>query len=128
MRYLLDTHVFLWMLMAPDRLSPSVIEVLENPGNPVFVSAVTSAEIAIKTAMGKLRLETDENKEVTRRGLLHLPLSFEQTLRLKTLPPIHRDPFDRLLIAQALHEELTLVTGDAAILKYPVAALQNVFA
>lgn len=120
MRYLIDTHIYIWMLMDPGRLKPAVKTTLEDARNPIFVSAVTGAEIAIKTALGKLRLNTDENEEVSRRGLLHLPLKFAHTAHLKHLADHHKDPFDRLLVAQAMHEELTLISDDPLIHKYPV--------
>lgn len=125
MRYLIDTHIYIWMLMDPGRLKSSVKTALEDARNPIFVSAVTGAEIAIKTALGKIRLDTDENEEVTRRGLLHLPLTFAHTAHLKDLAPHHKDPFDRLLIAQAIHEELTLITDDPQIHKYPVKLFET---
>lgn len=125
MRYLIDTHIYIWMLIEPDRLKPAAKTALEDPRNPIFVSAVTGAEIAIKTALGKIKLDTDENEEITRRGLLHLPLTFAHAVHLKDLPQHHKDPFDRLLVAQAIHEELTLITDDPQIHKYPVRLFQS---
>jgi len=123
MNFLLDTHVFLWALGNPGRLSEKAVAALRSRRNAVFVSAVTSVEIAIKAAIGKLEAPTDLDDEIALRGFSHLPLRFQHGAGLRTLHPHHQDPFDRMLIVQALAEGLTLITHDRKFEKYPVDVL-----
>jgi PIN domain nuclease of toxin-antitoxin system len=125
---LLDTHVLLWAATEPQRLAPEVCEALENGAHEVLVSAVTAWEIAIKQSLGKLELVQPAEfwlpKVVQRMGLEPLPVDFDSALRVRSLPSHHRDPFDRLLIAQALTGGHTLVTRDAVFEAYGVAVLR----
>lgn len=121
MNYLLDTHVFLWMLSDPGRLSPRSQAAIQNPDHSVFVSAVTAVEIAIKRSLGKLIAPDQLFEEIPRRGLLELPLRYAHGERMQSLPPHHQDPFDRMLIAQAMHEQLTLITHDRKFEPYAAA-------
>ena len=123
MNYLLDTHVFLWALGDTDRLRKEAAAALRSPNNAVFVSAVTSVEIAVKTAIGKLEAPTDLDDEIALRGFSHLPLRFKHGAGLRTLEHHHQDPFDRMLIVQALLEGLTVITHDRKFEKYPVKVL-----
>lgn len=123
MNYLLDTHVFLWMLSAPDRLKPEAISVIKNPDRAVFVSAVTAVEIAFKQALGKLEAPGNLDKEIGHRGLGELPLRYVHGERMRLLPSHHADPFDRMLLAQAAEENLTIVTHDRNFEPYPVKIL-----
>lgn len=107
MNFLLDTHVFLWAIGESDRLKPAVADAIRNRNHAVFVSAVTSIEIAIKVAVGKLEVPTDLEDEIAFRGFSHLSLHFRHGAALRTLPQHHQDPFDRMLIVQAISEELT---------------------
>lgn len=118
---LLDTHVFLWALSRSARLSPEVRALLEDPRVPVFVSAVSAWECAIKRQLGRLRIAEgiDLVDAVTASGFAELPVSGAHAARTEALSDIHRDPFDRLLIAQSLEEGLTLVTSDEHIHAYP---------
>lgn len=122
MRLLLDTHVFLWVLKAPERLGDAVTE-LEDPRNDLLLSAVVPWEIAIKHASGRMPLPEPPATYVPSRmraiGALPVPVTHEQALGVATLPPLHRDPFDRLLVAQASQLGATLVTRDAVLLGYP---------
>ncbi len=118
MNFLLDTHVFLWMLAEPSRLSSEATHAIQNPAHSVFVSAVSSVEIAIKTSLGKLKVSADLGEEISRRGLLELPLKFVHGQGMERLPSHHQDPFDRMLIAQAIHEDLTLITHDRKLEPY----------
>ena len=118
MNYLLDTHVFLWMLSEPGRLTPPATSAIQNPNHSVFVSAVTAVEIAIKRSLGKLSAPDHLIREISRRGLLELPLKYAHGERMNNLPPHHQDPFDRMLVAQALHENLTLITHDRKLEPY----------
>jgi PIN domain nuclease of toxin-antitoxin system len=124
MRLLLDTHAFLWVLGNPKKLSKKLTTSIEDPSTNVFVSAASTWEIAIKTALGKLRADLDELVAESRSlGFKDLPVSVAHTLRVRSLPPHHRDPFDRVLVAQAIEDGLTLVTRDPDICRYQVATL-----
>jgi PIN domain nuclease of toxin-antitoxin system len=118
MNYLLDTHVFLWMLSAPDKLSEAAVKVIEDPRHMVFVSAVSAVEISIKSALGKLDAPSGLEGEIGSRGLQELPLTYRHGERLADLPGHHQDPFDRMLIAQALTEKLILITRDEKMRLY----------
>ena len=123
MNYLLDTHVFLWVLAEPARLSPKAAAAICDRRHAVFVSAVSSMEIAIKTGLGKLSAPQDLEQEILLRGFSHLPLHFRHGNLLRTLPLHHQDPFDRMLIAQALSERLTVITHDRKFEAYSAALL-----
>lgn len=122
MKILLDTHCWLWMQVSPDRISAQVQEVLTDPENELFLSAASSWEIAIKWALGKLPLPTPPMEYVPRglerQGVTGLPVQHRHALHTATLPQHHRDPFDRLLIAQAQLEQLTLLTADEKLGSY----------
>ncbi|MGH8909273.1 MAG: type II toxin-antitoxin system VapC family toxin [Egibacteraceae bacterium] len=121
MRLLLDTHVVLWWLADSPALSGQAASAIERGGG--YVSAASVWEIAIKRALGKLEAPEDLAEVVDASNLLRLPIQFEHALIVGALPHHHRDPFDRMLIAQAQHEGLTLVTSDALIMRYPVRVL-----
>jgi len=123
MNYLLDTRVFLWMLSAPGRLGDKARAVIQNPDRAVYVSAVTAVEIAIKTATGKLHAPESLWSEIHGRGLRELPLRYVHGERLRSLPFHHSDPFDRMLIAQALEENLTIITHDKKLGAYQAKVL-----
>jgi len=127
MTYLLDTGVWLWSLWAQERIAPKAHDVLADLSQQVFLSAVTSWEIAIKSAAGKLTLPEPAVSYVPRRmadqGLRPLPVSHAHALAVAALPPHHRDPFDRLLIAQARLEGMTLISSDRIFERYPVQLL-----
>ncbi len=124
MTLLLDTHVFLWWLDDSPRLGLKSRAAIADPDNTVWVSAATAWEIAIKTGLGRLEMsEPPEDilpREIERGGFRALAISVEHALRVRRLPPHHRDPFDRLLIAQASAEGLRLVTADRAFARYDV--------
>lgn len=126
MSLLLDTHVFLWALLDSARLGPSVAARLADPDVPVVLSSVSAWEIAIKESLGKLALpgpSTSWVPEAARRlGVSVLPLEMEAALAVSALPWHHRDPFDRLLIAQAARGHV-LVTHDRAIEPYGIEVL-----
>ena len=123
MNYLLDTHVFLWMLSAPGRLSAKAQAVIQNPDRAVYVSAVTAVEIAMKTAIGKLEVPESLWSEIPARGLRELPLRYVHGERMRSLPFHHTDPFDRMLIAQAEEENLTIITHDKKFDAYQAKVL-----
>ncbi|WP_428116841.1 type II toxin-antitoxin system VapC family toxin [Candidatus Poriferisodalis sp.] len=122
MSLLLDTHVLLWAAGEPERLSQSTLEMLEDPAVAVTFSAASIWEVAIKNGLGRADFSVDPR--VLRRGLLEhgyveLPVTGAHAAAVDVLPDIHRDPFDRLLIAQAHAEGLTLLTADSVIGRYP---------
>jgi PIN domain nuclease of toxin-antitoxin system len=119
-RLLLDTHVVLWELSGSRRLSAVAREAIEHATELMF-SVVSFAEIGIKASLGKLTVPDDLHEEVLRSGLRILGLGVDHGLAVARLPMHHRDPFDRLLIAQARAEQLTLVTADPRFAAYDVA-------
>jgi PIN domain nuclease of toxin-antitoxin system len=125
--FLLDTQILLWLFLRSDRLEKSVRGQLANPANVVYASAVSTWEIAIKAELGKLELPgtpaTYLSERIGRSGLRELPIASKHTYGVFDLPPHHRDPFDRLLIAQAQIESLTVVTTDRIFRKYDVKQL-----
>jgi PIN domain nuclease of toxin-antitoxin system len=120
---LLDTHTFLWWRLSPKRIRRDTHEQIAV-AEAVFVSIASAWEAAIKIGLGQIKLPEPFALGVERSGFQPLAISFAHAERVATLPQIHRDPFDRMLIAQAEIERLTLVTGDAAILAYGVAVLE----
>lgn len=117
MRLLLDTHVLLWALAEPRRLPPAFRRELDEA--EAFVSAASIWEIAIKNALGKIDADPRAILEaVEPAGFLHLPISGAHAAAVLELPPLHRDPFDRLLVAQGRCEPMLLVTNDAAVAGY----------
>jgi PIN domain nuclease of toxin-antitoxin system len=123
MRLLLDTHVVLWWLEEPERLSEAAHQAMGDPENRVFVSAASAWEIAIKPSLGKLTVNGDIEAALGRSGFEWLPIAENHAWATEALPQIHRDPFDRLLIAQAIVEEAILVTRDGNVPKYGVPTL-----
>lgn len=127
MKVLLDTHAFLWALVDPDKLGTKAREALENSQTKVFVSAASAWEIAAKYRLGKLTGATAiiEDYAGALRGLQarELPISSQHALKAGSYAQAHRDPFDRMLAAQAEIEGLTLVSRDAALRAFAVAAL-----
>jgi len=122
-KLLLDTHVLLWAHAAPERLSVEATDAIEDPYNDLYVSSISVAEIEIKRKLGKLRLSHSCHTLTVRLGAQRLDLTASHAMGLRTLPPLHADPLYRLLVAQALAEDLTLVTGDRKVLAYPVSTL-----
>lgn len=123
-RLLLDTNALLWWL-ADDRarLGTLARDRIAQPQTVVFVSAISAAEIAIKQSIGKLRVPGDVAEQIEASGFVELPLLIRHAQALVMLPLHHRDPFDRLLVAQAVVERLTVVTGDEALAAYDVPIL-----
>jgi PIN domain nuclease of toxin-antitoxin system len=125
---LIDTHVFLWAFSAPQTLSPDARLAIANRANDVFVSSAVGWELAIKYQSGKLDLPLRPSVYVSTRmasrGFLPLTMTMEHVLAIESLPDIHRDPFDRIMIAQAQCESLTFVTRDAQALRYPLNTMR----
>ncbi len=123
MRLLLDTHVLLWVDSKDSRLPKEFVSAICDRNNEIFVSAVTVWEIAIKRACGKLAFVGSAAKAIGEQGFIPLSIGVDHAELAGSLPQLHRDPFDRLLVAQAQMEGLTLVTVDELILQYPVRRL-----
>ena len=126
MNLLLDTHVFLWAIDNNPQLSQKAREAIIDGNNIVFVSAATAWEIAIKKSIGKLRIPNgDYLEELRLHRFTPLDITTEHALMVENLPPHHKDPFDRMLVAQAQVEKLTLVTGDAKIQAYNIPIIET---
>jgi len=122
LRLLLDTQAFLWWCADDARLPEAERQAIRDGANDVFLSAASVWEMAIKQALGRLQVPEPASAVVTRLGIARLPVTFEHAEASVVLPPLHRDPFDRLLVAQARIEGLTVVTRDPAIRSYPGVA------
>lgn len=120
---LLDTHALLWSVGDTDRLSPAARDVLSAGVVPAYVSAASVWEIAIKRASGKLKAPDDLLDQVAAARFGELGVTFKHAMLAGSLPRHHSDPFDRMLVAQAQSEKLTLVTGDAKLAAYDVRVL-----
>ncbi|HEY5299238.1 MAG TPA: type II toxin-antitoxin system VapC family toxin [Acetobacteraceae bacterium] len=121
MKLLLDTHLLLWAAEGSDRLSGDVRAVLDDPANELLFSAASLWEVAIKRGLGRADFRVDPR--ALRRGLLdngyaELAITGEHAVGIDTLPPIHKDPFDRLLVAQAITEGVALLTADPVMARY----------
>ena len=127
MRILLDTHAFLWWVLEDPRLSSVAREAIADPDVDVLVSPMSAWEIAVKAADSRLELpepvQTYVPSRMSANDFYELPITMDHCLRTADLPVIHRDPFDRLLIAQALAEDIPLVTNDPAITRYDVETI-----
>ena len=126
-RTLLDTECWLWWHLSPERLGATALALFEERRSPLLLSAASSWEIAIKTALGKLELPSPPDRfvpyQLAEDGIDSLAIEHAHALRVARLPPHHSDPFDRLLVAQAQLERCTFLTADAQILDYDVETL-----
>ncbi|MDH5253525.1 MAG: type II toxin-antitoxin system VapC family toxin [Nitrospira sp.] len=124
MRCLLDTCTFLWIIAGAKELSLAAKEIFANPANEVLLSAVSVWELSVKHALGKLPLPSAIDRFIIeqreRHGIAALPLNERAVLHLAKLPVLHRDPFDRMLICQAIEHDCLLLTPDPLITQYPV--------
>jgi PIN domain nuclease of toxin-antitoxin system len=124
MRILLDTHIFLWFISGDNQLSTDVRDTIRNPDNEVYLSAISVWEILVKYQLGKLPLPEHPEIYLPKQRDLHQILSLVldegSVAQLVKLPPLHRDPFDRMIVCQALQNDLTIATVDAAVRAYPV--------
>jgi PIN domain nuclease of toxin-antitoxin system len=127
MKLLLDTHAFLWADAEPDKLAARAKAACEDPANELVLSTASVWEIQIKVMLGKLSLRKPLRgllqDWVRHNGLVILPVQLEHVMRLDTLPSLHRDPFDRLLVAQALVEGWPIVSHDSAVAQYPATVI-----
>ena len=125
MRLLLDSHIAFWSLTDPDKLGDDCRERIEDGNNIVFVSSATVWELRLKWSRGKLTLPEEFESKLWETGFAELKISWSHATRTSRLPDIHQDPFDRILIAQALEDDLVLVTRDGMIQKYEVPLLRG---
>jgi PIN domain nuclease of toxin-antitoxin system len=121
-KLLLDTHLLLWAAAHPERLSAQARELIEAPDNELVFSAASLWEIAIKRGLGRSDFQLEPRvlrRALIDNGYVELPITGEHALVIDELAPLHKDPFDRMLIAQACCEGITLLTADAAVAQYP---------
>jgi PIN domain nuclease of toxin-antitoxin system len=121
-KVLLDTHLLLWAARQPDQLSAAAREVLDDPRNELVFSAASLWEVSIKSGLGRSDFQVDAR--LLRRGLLdngysELPVTSEHAVAIDGLPPVHKDPFDRILVAQSMVEGILLLTADPLVAQYP---------
>ena len=124
MKLLLDTRALLWAFAAPTELSLRAREAIVDGNNAVYASAVNAWEITIKKALGKLSAPDDYEAQLDEKRFFRLDITTEHALAVGDLPNVHRDPFDRLLVAQALVEKMTIVTCDSDIAQYGVNVIK----
>lgn len=127
MKLLLDTCSFLWLVADSDELSPTARRAFSDPDNEVYLSAASSWEIGVKWSLGRLPLPEEPGSFISRQREQHLitplPINEEATFHLPKLPSHHKDPFDRILICQAIEHTMTILTPDPLIHQYPVRTL-----
>ena len=127
MKLLLDTCTFLWLTKASEELSPNSIEAFADPKNEVYLSSVSAWEINVKYGLGKLSLPLSPEKFIPKERKRHmvtpLDLSEQDTFHLLKLPTPHKDPFDRMLVCQAIEHALTILTPDPLVTQYPIRSL-----
>jgi PIN domain nuclease of toxin-antitoxin system len=122
MRLLLDTHLLLWALAAPERLSEAAVSAINEEGNKLFFSAASLWEVAIKASHGRRDFVVDVidlHTQLLVNGYIEVPVLSVHSFAVVHLPHLHKDPFDRLLLAQAMREDLTLLTADELLASYP---------
>jgi PIN domain nuclease of toxin-antitoxin system len=128
MNLLLDTHVFLWLNQQPEKLSTNVLELCEDNKNTLYLSHVSPWEIQIKSKLGKLNLQIPLQEMIATQqrdnDLKLLPITLQHIYALADLENYHQDPFDRLLIAQAIVESMPLITVDSKIMHYPIVTIK----
>ena len=127
MRLLLYTHAFLWFVQRDKRLSSNVRTLIEDPANDIFLSIASNWEIAIKASLGKIAFNepfaTFLPNQLNFNTIATLPITIAHTIALSTLPNHHRDPFDRMIIAQAIVEQIPVLVSDPAFRSYPITTL-----
>ncbi|MCX5866766.1 MAG: type II toxin-antitoxin system VapC family toxin [Proteobacteria bacterium] len=127
MRFLLDTQVFLWWIADDPRLSEKARGIMRNVENRLFLSAASGWEIAIKAKLGRIRLPQNPQGFVARQlsanAIESFPIQMGHALHTFTLPPYHRDPFDRIIVAQAQLEKLTVLSSDPQIARYDIKVI-----
>ena len=125
MRLLIYTNIIIWALDTPEKLKRNIADIITDPDNDVFVSVISLLEMRIKNSIGKLSIPVRLSEKIIENGYAILPLLDFHTAPLSDLPLHHRDPFDRILIAQAHTERLTLVTADTKFREYQINTIIN---
>ena len=127
MKYLLDTNVWLWSIGPVEKIGETGRQVIENGESELYLSTVSSWEVAIKARLGKYKLPESPDRYIPRKlakqGIRPLPVGLDHSLKVFQLPLYHHDPFDHLLMAQAMVEEMVVLTADREFVKYPVEVL-----
>lgn len=118
MRIIIDTHIFLWALSSPEKLKPEHRTLVESSANIIYLSSISIAEIMIKRSIGKLKFSTDPIQAAEKCGIELLDFSADAAVTLGDLPYHHKDPFDRMLIAQSIASKVTLMTDDSKFTLY----------
>ena len=118
MRYILDTQVILWWYFDSKRLAKEHLKIIADEGNELYVSAASIWEIEVKRRNGKLECPADMMERIKADGFILLPITAEQLVPLRTIPPIHNDPFDRLLVCQSMVEKIPLISYDDKVNAY----------
>lgn len=124
MRYLIDTHIFIWWMERSNRLSRNIFNLLNNPQNKVFLSVASVWEVIIKKAKKKLKTPKDVEGGIKASGFIPINVEILHVLGIEKLPMYHDDPFDRIIISQTKAERLTLITADKKIWKYNLPLLR----
>jgi PIN domain nuclease of toxin-antitoxin system len=124
MRILIDTHILIWWLDDNDRLSTPIRKRIANPDNQIFISAISIFEISMKMSLGKLSLGDSLEKQLQINAIDTLPFSLNHALTAETLPWHHRDPFDRMLIAQSLSEKMPIISCDEQFIPYNISLIR----
>lgn len=127
MRYLLDTHTFLWMAAEPDQLSDKVKNIVQQGDCELFLSAASGWEVALLTRLKRIELPDEPERFISeaiqRMGIIPVPISFSTAISSAMLPLIHRDPFDRIMIAEAKKEKMVVLTRDSQFKEYGIQTL-----
>lgn len=119
MRVLLDTHILLWWLKDDKKLPLEAVNIIEDKANDIFISAVNAWEISIKKSLGRIQIDLNEfSKSITNSGLNVLNVTLNHACQIASLPDYHKDPFDRMLIAQSIVEPMRLLTHDKPLVRY----------
>jgi len=124
MQYLLDTHIILWWLTEPEKISPKARKTISDKNNIIYTSSVSYWEMAIKKSIGRLTLPNNIIEILLSEGFKMLPLTPEESLSVADLPLLHQDPFDRMLVMQAKLHDLVLITNDKRIMDYPLITVK----
>ena len=124
MNYILDTHAFLWFILEDNQLSENAGAIVRSRDNEIYLSAASAWEISIKTGLGRLSIQDELEHflidQLSLNGILPMPISLSHAAYTSKLPQIHKDPFDRILIAQSVIEEMSLISRDGTMRKYDV--------
>lgn len=124
MKFLLDTHILLWWYLEPSKLKKEASQIITNSGNEIYISDAIIWEMVIKASVDKLKIPKGFFDEAE-KDFEMLPISRKHIFMTSNLDPIHRDPFDRLLIAQAMVDKMTIITRDREILKYEIKTIEG---